>query len=103
MPVKHINKDEFTREVLESDKKVLVDFYAEWCGPCKMMAPVLEKISEDNNSVIIVKINVDESPELAEKYNVMSIPAFFLFEKGNVINKTVGAMSEKEMMDFIGI
>ena len=77
MMLKHVSVEDFEDEVLKSDVKVLVDFYADWCGPCKMMAPVLEEIAENNNGFKIVKLNVDENMSIAEKYNIMSIPALF--------------------------
>ena len=81
MMLKHVSVEDFEDEVLKSDVKVLVDFYADWCGPCKMMAPVLEEIAENNNGFKIVKLNVDENMSIAEKYNIMSIPALFVFDK----------------------
>ena len=79
------NAKEFDDSLKEG--RVLVDFYALWCGPCKMMAPVLEEIAENNNDFKIVKLNVDENMSIAEKYNIMSIPALFVFDKGEVVNK----------------
>lgn len=101
MAVKHIKQAEFETEVLNADKKVLVDFYADWCGPCKMMGPVLEAIAEENDTIDVVKINTDEEQDLAIKYGVMSIPALFVFDKGEVVNKAIGVMSKAEVMDLI--
>lgn len=81
MMLKHVSVEDFEDEVLKSDVKVLVDFYADWCGPCKMMAPVLEEIAENNNGFKIVKLNVDENMSIAEKYNIMSIPALLYLIK----------------------
>ena len=101
MMLKHVSVEDFEDEVLKSDVKVLVDFYADWCGPCKMMAPVLEEIAENNNGFKIVKLNVDENMSIAEKYNIMSIPALFVFDKGEVVNKSVGLISKNEVLDLL--
>lgn len=101
MAVKHVKSSDFESEVLKSDKKVLVDFYADWCGPCKMMGPVLEAVSEENDNIDVVKINVDEEQELAMQYRVMSIPALMVFEKGEVVRKSVGLISKAEVLDLI--
>lgn len=101
MAVKHVKSSDFESEVLKSDKKVLVDFYADWCGPCKMMGPVLEAVAEENDNIDVVKINVDEEQELAMQYRVMSIPALMVFEKGEVVRKSVGLISKAEVLDLI--
>lgn len=101
MMLKHVSVEDFEDEVLKSDVKVLVDFYADWCGPCKMMAPVLEEIAENNNGFKIVKLNVDENMSIAEKYNIMSIPALFVFVKGEVVNKSIGLISKNEVLDLL--
>ena len=90
--------DNFEKEVLESQIPVLVDFYADWCGPCKMMAPVVEKMAEEFDGWIKVgKCNVDDNMKLAQKYQVTSIPAFMIFENGKPAASFVGAMSTAEM------
>lgn len=101
MMLKHVSVEDFEDEVLKSDVKVLVDFYADWCGPCKMMAPVLEEIAENNNGFKIVKLNVDENMSIAEKYSIMSIPALFVFDKGEVVNKSIGLISKNEVLDLL--
>lgn len=101
MMLKHVSVEDFEDEVLKSDVKVLVDFYADWCGPCKMMSPVLEEIAENNNGFKIVKLNVDENMSIAEKYNIMSIPALFVFDKGEVVNKSIGLISKNEVLDLL--
>ena len=101
MAVKHVKNNDFESEVLKSDKKVLVDFYADWCGPCKMMGPVLEAVAKENDNIDVVKINVDEEQELAMQYRVMSIPALMVFEKGEVVKKSVGLISKAEVLDLI--
>ena len=101
MMLKHVSVEDFEDEVLKSDVKVLVDFYADWCGPCKMMAPVLEEIAENNNGFKIVKLNIDENMSIAEKNNIMSIPALFVFDKGEVVNKSIGLISKNEVLDLL--
>lgn len=85
-----ITKDNFKSEVLDSNQTVLVDFWADWCGPCKMLAPVLKEFAEENPDIKVCKVNVDEQPELAEQYNVMSIPFLAVFKKGQLSRNTVG-------------
>ncbi len=97
-----VNNANFEAEVLNSDKPVVVDFYADWCGPCKMMGPVLDEISNENSNVKICKVNVDNEQSLAEKYGIMSIPAFILFNNGKVEKQTVGSMSKTDFLNFIG-
>lgn len=88
-----VNDNNFEAEVLKSELPVLVDFYADWCGPCKMMGPVVEQLAGDfKGQFKIVKLNVDESPETAEKYGVMSIPTFILFKNGQAADQKVGGM-----------
>ncbi len=95
-----LTRENFAEEVLSCETPVLVDFYADWCGPCKMMAPVVEKLAEEYQGKIKVgKVNVDEEMELAQKYRVVSIPAFVFFNGGDVINTFVGAMSAAELAE----
>lgn len=101
MELKHIGKSEFESEVLLSDKKVLVDFYADWCGPCKMMGPVLEAVAGESDEYKIVKVNVDKDSDLAERYNIMSIPALIVFDKGEIYKKSVGAISKSEVIELL--
>ncbi len=96
-----VNEETFEAEVLKSDKPVLVDFWATWCGPCQMMGPVLEEISEEQSDVKICKINVDENSDLAQKYGVMSIPNFVLFKNGEAAGQKVGLNSKEDMLAFI--
>lgn len=92
----------FEEEVLKSEIPVLVDFYADWCGPCKMMAPVVEELAESYNGKIKVgKCNIDDEMGIAQKYRVMSIPTFILFKDGEAVDVSVGAMSKKELEDKI--
>lgn len=100
MEVVKLNSENFEEEVLKFEKKVLVDFYADWCGPCKMMAPVIEEIAKDfSDKVKVCKLNVDEAPDIAGNYGVMSIPTLIIFENGNVIDTTVGLTSRSEIIE----
>ena len=96
------NKDNFESEVLKSDKKVLVDFNATWCGPCRMLKPVIDEIAATNDSVKVVSIDVDDEEELAEQYNVSSIPCLVLFDKGNEVERSVGFKSKEDIETMIG-
>ena len=102
MAVIEVTKDNFEKEVLKSDKKVLVDFNADWCGPCKMLRPTIEEIAEENENTKIVSINIDDEDELAEEYGVFSIPCLVLFDKGKEVNRSVGLISKDEIENIIG-
>ncbi len=98
MSVINLSKENFEQEVMEARVPVLVDFWATWCGPCKMMGPVVEQIAEDmGTSAKICKINIDEQQELAAKYQVMSIPTFIAFKDGKEVKRMVGAMPKEEL------
>lgn len=100
MEVIKLNSENFKEEVLNSEKKVLVDFYADWCGPCKMMSPIVDEIAKEfSDKVKVCKLNVDEAPEIAGEYGVMSIPTLIIFENGNVIDTTVGLTSRSEIIE----
>ncbi|MBO4726362.1 MAG: thioredoxin [Clostridia bacterium] len=90
MSVIEVNQTNFDKEVLQSDQKVLVDFNADWCGPCQMLKPVLTAVASNNPNVKFVSVNVDVAPELAKQYGIMSIPCLILFDHGNEINRHVG-------------
>ncbi len=99
-----VTKNDFEMEVLNSDKKVLVDFWAPWCNPCKMMLPVLEQLSKEvGDEIKIAKINIDNDPELASNFGVMSIPTFMVFEKGQMIKSTVGMQSLDKLKEMLGV
>ena len=100
MSALNINKNNFEQEVLNSEKPVLVDFWASWCGPCRMVVPIVEKIAEEYPEYKVVKVNVDEEPELAAQFEVMSIPSLMIFRNGEVVNKSVGAKNKQQILDM---
>ena len=102
MSVIVINKDNFENEVLKSEKTVLLDFYANWCGPCRMLSPTVEKIASENPDIKVGKINVDEEEVLAAAFGVMSIPALFVLKDGKVVNQSLGAIPEAQILDMLG-
>ena len=102
-PTIEINETNFETEVLNSTQPVLVDFWADWCGPCKMLAPLLDEIATENAGRIkVAKVNVDENPTLAERFRIQSIPTLLYFAGGKVRNQTVGAASKKRIVDNLG-
>jgi len=97
----HLNKENF-EEIIKNNEKVVVDFWASWCMPCKMVAPIFEKIAEKyKNEIIFAKLNVDENPDIASEFGIMSIPTFLVFKNGKVVGKIVGAMPEKILEEKI--
>ena len=97
MSVLTITDNNFEDEVLNSDKTVLIDFYADWCGPCKMQSPVVDQIAEERADIKVGKVNVDDNPELAEKYEIMSIPTLLVIKNGAVAKQFVGLTSKGEI------
>jgi thioredoxin 1 len=103
MAVLQINEDAFQAEVLQSEKPVLVDFWAGWCGPCKMLSPVVEKVSEEVDSVKFVGIDVDSAERLAIKYGISSIPCLILFKNGEEADRSVGFVPAYKLKSFLGV
>ena len=99
--VLEITSENFEKEVLQSDKKVLIDFYADWCGPCKMLSPIIEEVSGEETNVKFVKLNIDEAEDIAIEYQVMSIPTLVVIEKGKEVNRSVGLIDKEQVKDLI--
>lgn len=97
----NVNKNSFKQEVLNSDKPVLMDFWAPWCGPCRMVGPLLEEIAEERSDVKVVKINVDEEPELASQFGVMSIPMLAVMKNGEIANMVIGAREKDQILSLL--
>ena len=100
MSVLKLTKDNFN-QVLESDKKVLIDFYADWCGPCRMVSPLVDQIAEENPQYLVAKVNVDEEPELSASFNVSSIPMLVVMENGKVVNTALGARPKPQILALL--
>jgi len=95
------NKANFQQEVIESEKSVLVDFWAPWCGPCRKVVPLVEEIAEERSDIKVVKVNVDEEQELAAQFQIMSIPTLMVFKNGKIINKAMGARPKKDILAML--
>ena len=100
MSVLHVNKNNLA-ELKNADKPVLLDFYADWCGPCRMVAPVVEEIAKENPQYIIAKVNIDDEPELAQAFGVASIPTLVVLKNGEIVNRSVGAMPKPRILALL--
>ena len=101
MSVIHVTKENFQKEVLESSKPVLVDFFATWCGPCRMLSPVLDEIAQERSDIKVVKIDVDQEQELAAQYRVVSIPSVFVIQNGEVTAQSLGAKPKHQLLAML--
>ncbi|SRR5699024_5389717 len=101
MSVITLTKENFEQEVLRSDKPVLVDFWASWCGPCRMVSPIVDEIAEERSDIKVGKVNVDEQQMLAAQFSVMSIPTLLVFKNGQVVNQAVGARPKQQILALL--
>lgn len=101
MSVLHITKENFQREVLESEKPVLLDFWAAWCGPCRMVGPILEEVAEERPDIKVCKVNVDNEQELASAYRIMSIPTLMVVKDGKIVSQSAGARPKSDILAML--
>ena len=101
MSVLNITKDNFQKEIIESEKTVLLDFWAGWCGPCRMLSPIVDEIAGEREDIKVAKINVDEQQELAEAFQVMSIPTLVVMKDGKIVSKTMGVRPKKQVLSLL--
>ena len=101
MSALHITNNNFKEEVLNSDKLVLIDFWASWCGPCRMVGPIIDEIAKENPDIKVCKVNVDEEPELANEFHIMSIPTLVVMKDGQVLRQSMGAKPKSQILDLL--
>lgn len=100
MAVIEVSVDNFEEEVLKADKPCLVDFYADWCGPCQMLAPIVKDIADTNDEIKVCKVNIDVNPDIAMKYKIMNIPALIAFKNGEVFDRSIGVVGKDEILEL---
>lgn len=101
MSVLVITNENFEQEVINSEKTVLLDFWASWCGPCRMVSPIIDEIADEHPEIKVGKINVDEQPELARRFNIMSIPSLFVMKNGEIANQSVGVQPKQQILELL--
>ncbi|UZT83039.1 thioredoxin [Caproicibacterium sp. BJN0003] len=101
MEIKALTSENFEAEVLKESKTVLVDFWASWCGPCRMLSPVVDQIAEERQDIKVCKVNIDEQPELAQKFGIMSIPTLLVFRDGKQVNSSVGVRPKQDILNIL--
>ena len=101
MKALHINKDNFHKEVLNSDRPVLLDFFASWCGPCRMVGPILDEIAEEREDIKVCKVDIDEQPELASRYRIMSVPTLMVLKNGQITEQSIGVKPKHQILAMV--
>ena len=101
MGIIELTEATFDAEVLQDKKFVIVDFWASWCTPCRMLAPILEEIADEYPNIMVCKLNVDDAPNIAERYGIMSLPALLFFDSGEIINESIGLVSRERVLSFL--
>ena len=101
MSIIHINKNNFHQEVISSDKPVLLDFWAPWCGPCRLLAPILDQVAEEREDIKVCKVDIDQQPELASRFRVMSVPTLMVMKEGKIVEQSIGARPKHQILAMV--